>query len=87
MKSSSTTLLIAIITFFTLGTSTKSLANERLDKGVYHSQGIHKMSPKQFSKGYLAQKKEYESINNNSTKKMIRKRKGSWLQRWYSRNF
>jgi hypothetical protein len=87
MKSSSTTLLIAIITFFTLGLNFNSHANSGSDKGVHYSYTSLRLSPKQFTKGYHAQKRQHESINSSSTKKMLRKRKGSWLQRWYSRNF
>jgi len=87
MKSTPTTLLIAAIAIFTLGFNNISQASSGSNKGVHFSYTSSRLSPKQFTKGYQAQKKEHESTNNSSTKKMLKKRKGSWIQRWYNRNF
>ena len=87
MKSTKSILLIAIIAISTLCFNNNSQAKTGTDKGSHYSYTTLRLSPKQFTKGYHAQKKEHEYTNSSSTKKMLRKRKGSWLQRWYTRNF
>jgi hypothetical protein len=62
MKSSSTTLLIAIITFFTLGLNSNSHANSGSDKGVHYSYTSLRLSPKQFTKGFLNKMKKPDLI-------------------------
>lgn len=48
---------------------------------------IFHLTPKQFSKGWTAERNEYKSQKHASTRKMMKKQKGSWIQRWYNRNF
>jgi len=86
MKSSSASLLIAIIALLTFSFQNPSFANNGSSDGARYTYTSHKLSAKEFRKAYQAAKKEYQSIKSSSTKKMLRKRKGSWLQRWYNRN-
>lgn len=63
-------------------------AQSRPNRGnSHHTYTIFRLSPKQFSKGYQAEKREHGIQASQSTKKMLRKRKGTWFQRWYNRNF
>lgn len=48
---------------------------------------IFHLTPRQFSKGWVAERNEYKSQKASSTRKMMKKQKGSWIQRWYNRNF
>jgi len=87
MKTILTTFL-AFASIFMLS-STGSIANGsyKPEKGVSYSLTNHHLSPKQFSKSYRAEKREYKTMKNTSFNKMMRKRHGSRLYRWIQRNF
>lgn len=86
MKTRAYFLLLLIGMFFL------SFVSEGSDFGK-HFGGNHitytlgKMTPKQFSKGYKAEKSEYRIQKNISTRKMKRRIKGNWLQRYFSRSY
>lgn len=83
MKAILLTLTLFIFCLFSLET-----AQGRPNRGnSHHTYTIFRLSPKQFSKGYQAEKKEHGILMSHSTKKMLRKRNGTWFQRWYNRNF
>jgi len=84
MKSSNSTLLIASILFLSFGISNPSLAG--VNKSSHFSLTVFRLTPKQFSKGWLAEKRDYATTKSSSTKKMLKKRHGSWIQRWFSKN-
>jgi len=48
---------------------------------------IFKLTPKQFSKGYHSERKEYKVAKNLSTRKMNRRLKGPWFKRWFRKTF
>lgn len=82
------TIILAFASIFML-TSTGSFANGsyKPEKGVNYSLTNHHLSPKQFSKSYKAEKREYRTMKNTSFSKMMKKRHGSRLYRWIQRNF
>jgi hypothetical protein len=45
------------------------------------------LTPRQFSKAYHAEKREYRSIKSSNFRRMMKKRHGSRLYRWFHRNF
>lgn len=48
---------------------------------------IFKMTPRQFSKGYQAERKDYKLAKDNSTRQMNRRLKGPWFKRWFNKTF
>jgi len=82
------TIFLIFVSFFLL-TSNDSIANGTFkpEKGVYYSLTNLHLSPRQFSKSYKAEKREYKTMKNTSFNKMMRKRHGSRLYRWIQRNF
>ncbi len=86
MKTRAYFLLLLIGMFFL------SFVSEGSDFGNHH-RGNHltftigKLTPRQFSKGYKAERSEYRIQKNNSTRKMKRRINGNWLQRYFSRNY
>jgi hypothetical protein len=82
------TIFLAFARIFML-TSNDAKANGsfKAEKGVCYSLTNLQLSPKQFSKSYKAEKREYQSIKNTSFHKMMKKRHGSRLYRWIQRNF
>jgi len=81
---------LAFISLFLFLLQTLSFADTN---GIKHPKSapaiftIFHLTPKQFSKGWSAERNEYKSKKESSTRKMMKKRRGSWLQRWYNRNF
>lgn len=69
--------------FLTISLSSEAWAGN--DRGVEYTLTSARLSPKQFTKGYQAEKKSYLSEHNHSTRRMLRKRHGSWIQRLLSR--
>jgi hypothetical protein len=87
MKNLIGSLLIAIITLTSTGFSSQALASKPKHSGVHYRLTNFRLTPKQFSKGYKAERREYRSIRENSTRQMLKRQKGTWFQRWYNRNF
>jgi hypothetical protein len=54
--------------------------------GSQYTLTTKQLSPKQFSKGYKAERMEHKGVQSSSTRKMKKRLKGTWLQRWFSRN-
>lgn len=76
---------------FLIGLFLISLASEGSNFGKHRGGSqitftAGKLSPKQFSKGYKAERNEYRIQKNSSFRKMKRRIKGTWLQRWFSRS-
>ena len=79
--------LISVLMVLTFTISTASQANIQPRKGVNYTLTQQKITPKQFKKGYKAEKHEFAVIKSTSTKKMLRKKHGTWIQRWWRRHF
>ena len=62
-----------------------SVAKGKHEKGVEYTYTSSRLSPKQFTRGYYAEKKQYSHDLDQSTRKMLRKRHGTWIQRFLSR--
>lgn len=57
------------------------------NRGVNYSLTQQQLSPRQFSKGWAAERRDYKMARSNSFRRMMRKQRGTRLQRWISRNF
>lgn len=79
--------LMSVLMVFMLTISTASQANIHPQNGVKYTLTPKKITPKQFRKGYKAEKHEFAAIKSTSTKKMLRKKHGTWIQRWWRRHF
>ena len=87
MKLFATLRPLSVLMVLMLAICTASQANIQPRKGVNYTLTQQKITPKQFRKGYKAEKHEFAAIKNTSTKKMLRKKHGTWIQRWWRRHF
>jgi len=87
MKSSNASLLLVIIAFFAFGFSSLSFARNGNSYGKSYTYTNLRLTPKQFSKGYKAEKRQHNTVKSTSHKKFQKRKKGSWLERWLSRNY
>jgi hypothetical protein len=89
MKTFLQTLLLLAFSFVLIFTPAKAefSANIRPTKGVKYSLTQQHISPKQFRKGYSAQKRDYQTMKETSFRKMMRKRHGSRFYRWIHKIF
>jgi hypothetical protein len=87
MNCSATLRHMSVLMVLTFTISTASQANIQPRKGVNYTLTQEKITPKQFKKGYKAEKQEFAETKTRSTKKMLRKKHGTWVQRWWRRHF
>ena len=48
---------------------------------------LFRLTAKQFSKGYHAERRDHQNLQTKSIKKMNRRLKGPWLKRWFKKTF
>jgi hypothetical protein len=56
-------------------------------RSAHYSLTRFHLTPRQFSKAYHAEKREYKSVKSTNFRRMMKKRHGSRFYRWFSRNF
>jgi hypothetical protein len=87
MNLTATLRLISVLMVLMLTISIASQANIQNGNGANYTLTPKKITPKQFARGYKAEKHEFAAIKSTSTKKMLRKKHGNWIQRWWRRHF
>lgn len=76
-------LLILLFGFFNVPFQAEArLGNER---GVEYTRTILRLTPKQFAKGYQAEKRAYSHEKEVNARRMHRKQHGTWIQRLFTR--
>lgn len=80
---------IAFILFIFSAVSGYSLDNADSKKSSISqiSTNSKKQAPRQFFRAIKAEKLNQKGQMDSSTKKMMKRRNGTWFQRWYNRNF
>jgi hypothetical protein len=87
MKNQASIFFITGLIVCSLSLSVKASQSENNANGGDYTLTVKKLTPKQFTKGYKAERIDYKIQKNTSVKKMKRRLKGNWLQRWFSRNY
>lgn len=86
MKSSSTkTIFLAVLLLGFFSSPFQSEARLGHERGVEYTRTIFHLTPKQFAKGYNAEKRAYSHEKGLSTRRMHRKQHGTWIQRLFTR--
>jgi hypothetical protein len=57
------------------------------NRGINYSLTQQQLSPRQFFKGWAAERRDYKMAKSNSFRRMMRRQRGTRLHRWMSRNF
>jgi len=82
--------LLAILAFvFSISPSSNAgiFGKRRTQKTVHYTLTKLHLTPKEFFKGFRAEKKEIKHQQTSSFHKMMKKRHGSRFQRWLRRTF